>query len=238
MRIKLVLSYDGSKFNGFQRQKDGSGIQNYLEKALSKVYNHSIIVKGSGRTDAGVHANNQVVHFDEDEIKKDLVKSLNQILKPNITVKKIVKVKDDFHARSSVKKKEYVYKINIGPYKTSLYNYYLQTKNILDISLMRDAAKFLVGSHDFKNFVSGEKDNTKAIIYSININKLFNTLEIRVIGSHFYKYMVRNIVGALLEVGMCKISFLDIDDMVNKPDKKKSLPTAPPQGLYLNKIWY
>ncbi|NMA50711.1 MAG: tRNA pseudouridine(38-40) synthase TruA [Mollicutes bacterium] len=238
MRIKLIVSYDGSKFNGFQRQKDGNGVQNALENALTKIYNHKVIVKGSGRTDAGVHANNQVIHYNADNIEKDLVKKLNNDLNPNIVVKKALKVKDDFHSRYSVKKKEYVYKINIGPYKSSLYNYYYQTKNIIDIPFMKEAARLFVGSHDFKNFISSKKENTNATIYSLDINRVFNKLEIRIIGTNFYKYMVRNIVGALLEVGMCKVSFLEVREMINNPNKKRNLMTAPPQGLYLNKIWY
>lgn len=239
MRIKVVIKYDGSKFNGFQRLLDDKrSVQFEVEKALSKIYNRNIEIKGSGRTDAGVHANYQVFHFDAKTIKKDLKKDLNEKLLPDIYVKKIRKVSDDFHARRSVKKKKYIYKINLGPYKSSLNGYYYQPKFKLDISLMKDAAKYLIGTHDFHNFVSGEREDYVTTIFAINFIKSFDKLEIEFIGKGFYRYMVRNLVGALVEVGKCKESYKTVENMINHPEITKNLSTAPAEGLYLQKIWY
>lgn len=238
MRIKMVFSYDGSKFNGFQRQKSMPSIQGTIESALSNIYNTPITIKGAGRTDAGVHANNQVAHFNVEDLRPNLKEELNNLLRPSIYVKNIKKVDDDFHARKDAKKKEYVYKINLGPFQSSLNDYYYQPNYQLDVSLMKDASKVILGTHDFHNFVAGFRDDYVSTIHSITITKTFQKLEITFVGVGFYRYMVRNLVGALLEVGKYKIDRNYIKKMLDNPDEELRLPTAPPQGLYLNKIWY
>ncbi|MBR4230722.1 MAG: tRNA pseudouridine(38-40) synthase TruA [Bacilli bacterium] len=238
MRIKMVFSYDGSKFNGFQRQKSMPSIQGTIESALSNIYNTPITIKGAGRTDAGVHANNQVAHFNVEDLRPNLKEELNNLLRPSIYVKNIKKVDDDFHARKDAKKKEYVYKINLGPFQSSLNDYYYQPNYQLDVSLMKDASKVMLGTHDFHNFVAGFRDDYVSTIHSITITKTFQKLEITFVGVGFYRYMVRNLVGALLEVGKYKIDRNYIKKMLDNPDEELRLPTAPPQGLYLNKIWY
>lgn len=238
MRYKMIFKYDGSKFHGFQRLNNKRSVQKEIEDALKKVFEKEIEIKGSGRTDAGVHANNQVAHFDIDKIEKNIEDKLNELLKPDIIVKSVMKVKDDFHARHSVKKKEYIYKINLGPYQSGLNDYCYQPRFKLDIGQMKDASKLMMGTHDFKNFVSGEKEDTITTIHSIKFKKSFGMLEIRFVGSGFYRYMVRNLVGALLEVGKIRITRTTIKEMIDNPNKKKTLPTAPSEGLYLNKVWY
>ena len=238
MRIKMVFSYDGSKFNGFQRQKNNPSIQGTIENALSSIYGLPITIKGAGRTDAGVHANNQVAHFNVDELRPSLKEELNNLLRPSIYVKTIKKVDDDFHARKDAKKKEYVYKINLGPFQSSLNDYYYQPNYKLDVMLMKDASKIMLGTHDFHNFVAGYRDDYVSTIHSITITKTFQKLEITFIGVGFYRYMVRNLVGALLEVGKYKIDRNFIKKMLDNPNEELRLPTAPPQGLYLNRIWY
>lgn len=238
MRIKLTFSYDGCKFNGFQRQKNARSVQGTIEEALSKIYGEKIEIKGSGRTDAGVHANAQVAHYDNTKKVKNLEKRINDLVLPDIVVKSAIVVKDDFHARLSVKKKEYIYKINLGPFQHALTNYYLQPNYKLDISLMRTAAKYMLGKHDFHNFVAGEREDYTTTINSITFNKRFNKLEIRFVGTGFYRYMVRNLVGALLEVGKCKVPIYEIENMISLPNIEKRLPTAEAEGLYLNRIWY
>ena len=238
MRIKIVFSYDGSKFSGLQRQKNERTVQKEIENALFTIYHEEILISAAGRTDAGVHANGQVAHFDVKELKKGLKDSLNDLLLPDIFIINLSKVKDDFHARHDVKKKEYIYKINIGPFKSSLNDYMLQPRYKIDINLLKEASKVFIGTHDFRNFVSGSRDNYMATIDNIKFRKVFDTLEIHFIGRGFYRYMVRNLVGALLEVAKCNTFPDTLEQMIEKPDVKKSLQTAPPQGLYLNKIWY
>lgn len=238
MRKVIVFSYDGSKFKGLQRQKNERSVQGQIENALYEITSDNIDIKASGRTDAGVHAINQVAHFDINKDIKNLKKKLNELLLPDIVVKKVKNVSENFHARMSAKKKEYIYKINLGPFKSSLNDYYYQPRQKLDIKLMKDASKILLGTHDFTNFISGENDKTVTTIYSIDfVKKMDGKLEVHFIGTGFYRYMIRNLMGALLEVGKYNISKEKIQCMLDTIEKKV-LPTAPPQGLYLYKVWY
>lgn len=238
MRLAIIFSYDGSKFNGLQRQKNVRSVQKTVEDALENIYLEKVEIKASGRTDAKVHANYQVAHFDVSNEIKNLKKRLNNLLIPDIVIKKVKRVNDDFHARLDVKKKEYIYKINLGRFKTSLNDYYYQPRNKLDIKLMKDASKVFLGTHDFRNFISGDSDKNVTTIYSIEFVKKSDKLEVRFIGTGFYRYMIRNLMGALIEVGKCSIGSETIKNMLDVVEKKKSLPTAPPEGLYLNKVWY
>lgn len=238
MRVKILFSYDGSKFSGFQRQKTLRSVQETIEKALSQIANKEIEIKGSGRTDAKVHANGQVAHFDWDGDIINLKRDLNFLVMPDICIKKIQKVSNDFHARFSAKKKEYIYKINLKAYQSSLNDYYYQPGYKIDLGLMKEAARYMLGIHDYRNFISGEHESYISEIYSITFMQFSGKLEIRFIGSGFYRYMVRNLVGALLEVGKCKIKISVIKKMLDEPNISKRLPTAPPEGLYLNKVWY
>ena len=238
MRVKIVFSYDGSKFCGLQRQKKERTVQKEIENALLAIYHEEILIKAAGRTDAGVHANRQVAHFDVKSLNSNLKRELNNLLLPDIYIKELTKVSDNFHARHDVKKKEYIYKINIGPYKAALNSYMLQPRYKIDIKLLKETAKIFVGTHNFRNYVSGTRDNYEATIDCIKFRKMFNTLEIHFIGRGFYRYMVRNLVGALLEVAKCNVYPEILKKMLENPDVKKTLPTAPPEGLYLNKIWY
>ena len=238
MRVKIVFSYDGSKFSGFQRQNNLKTVQKEIEKALKSITNESIEIKGAGRTDAKVHANGQVAHFDLKNPIDNIKNILNSILNPDICIKKLNIVSEDFHARHSAKKKEYIYKINVGPYQSSLNDYYYQTNYKLDVSLMKEAAKHMIGTHDFRSFVSGEREDYVTTIYSISFTKAFGKLEIRFVGTGFYRYMIRNLMGALIEVGKCKIKSSTIQEMLLSKENSIQLPTAPPEGLYLNKVWY
>jgi tRNA pseudouridine38-40 synthase len=235
MKVMMVISYDGSKFHGFQRQNNEHNVQGYLERELTNVLNEKIEIKGAGRTDKGVHAFYQVVHFETNKNISYLKKKLNNKL-INLKIKKVKVVNDNFHARHSVKNKTYLYKIDLSGKKNS--NYYLIYKNKLNINKMKKASKLFIGSHDFHNFVAGKRDDYKSTILNIKIYKRFNTLYLKFTGIGFYRYMVRNLVGSLLEVGKGKIESNVIKDMIDKPNIEKRLPTSSPNGLYLYKINY
>lgn len=237
-RLMIVFKYDGSKFNGFQRQKTARSVQKEIEDALLQIYDKEILIKGAGRTDAGVHANYQVAHFDVESYDKSLIDRMNDILSPDIFILKLKEVKENFHARKDAKMKEYVYKINVGQFKVFYNDYIYQPTEKLDIGLMKKASKEFLGAHDFHNFVSGYREDYNSFIKSIKFTKFGDILEIHFIGVGFYRYMVRNMMGALLEIGKCHIYPSTIKDMLDNPDSGKSLPTASPVGLYLNKIWY
>lgn len=237
MRYFLKISYDGSKFYGFQRQKDKRTVQGEIESKLTNLFNEDVLIKGAGRTDRGVHADGQYLHFDSDKKieTKYLRKNLNSSLE-DIKVKKVTIVSDNLHSRFSVVKKHYKYKISFSK-KNYNSNYVLYTRK-LSIIKMKDAAKAFIGIHNFQNFVSGERDNYECIIYKIKFVKGFNSLTIHFYGKSFYRYMVRNMVGALIDVGKGKATKNDITRLLNSEKTDRLLSTAPAKGLTLVNIFY
>lgn len=240
MRYLISISYDGSKFNGFQRLKENNSVQGLIEKALTKINKKEVVIKGAGRTDRGVHAFDQKAHFDLDiQITPDqLKKAINSLVKPYVYITNCIIVNTNFHARFNVTRKTYVYKINLGSYNPMLNDYVNQDVRDLDIKLMKKASKEFLGIHNFKNFVSGERENYEAIIYSIKFKIEKEILEIEFIGKSFYRYMVRNLVGALIEVGKHKVNSEYIKNMLENYEENRILPTAPSCGLYLKEIKY
>jgi len=240
MRYLLTIKYDGSKFNGFQRLKNNDSVQKKIEDALALVIKEQIKIKGAGRTDRGVHALGQCVHFDA-ELKMDLDKFkyvINNTLKPYIVVTDIKEVDNDFHARHSVKKKQYSYHINLGEYDPLSADYIYQPTYKIDYNMLKKVCKLFEGHHNFKNFVSGERDNYETTINKVKVIKMYDFIAIDFYGQGFYRYMVRSMVGAALEVAKGNATLNDIRNMLDHPEEKKILPVAPANGLYLEKIWY
>lgn len=235
MKYMLVIAYDGSKFYGFQRQKDVKSVQKYLEDGISNILKEEIAIKGAGRTDRGVHALGQVVHFETNQNIYNLQKDFNCHY-PDVRIKKIKKVSSDFHARHSTKSKTYLYKIDLSNSLDN--NYYLLIRNELNIKEMQDAAKEFLGTHDFRNFVGGKRLDYVTTITKIKIKVKKKILYLKFTGVGFYRYMIRNLVGALIEVGKNKISSDVLKEMLAHPEVEKRLPTSSPNGLYLVKIRY
>lgn len=240
MRYLMKVSYDGSGFYGFQRLNDYRTVQKVLEEALGVINKGDVLVKGASRTDKGVHAYGQMIHFDIDyDIPVDrLMYAVNRILDNDIRVLDCKKVGNDFHARFNVKRKKYVYKINLGDFDCLKSRYFLQVYGKLDIDKMRECAKVFLGCHDFRNFVAGERDNYLMCVEDIKFNMSNDILEIEFLGKSFYRYMVRNMVGAMLEVGMHKKEICDVSKMLDDYMIKKQMMTAPACGLYLMDIEY
>lgn len=239
MNYVAKCSYDGSKFYGFQRLNEEPSVQKLLEEALSKINKHSVEIKGAGRTDKGVHANGQCFSFKLDvNIDIDgLRDGLNSLVAPYVYIKDIKEVDEDFHARFSVLKKKYIYKINLGEYDPKLNDYVYQSKYNLDINKMKEVAKLYLGVHNFHNFVSGERDNYDCIIYDISFEEKDNILSITFEGKSFYRYMVRNLVGMMIEVARGKEEISKVEEMLNSIDEMHGY-TAPACGLYLENIEY
>ena len=239
MNYVAKCSYDGSKFYGFQRLNEEPSVQKLLEEALSKINKQSVEIKGAGRTDKGVHANGQCFSFKLDvNIDIDgLRDGLNSLIAPYVYIKDIKEVDDDFHARFSVLKKKYIYKINLGEYDPKLNDYVYQSKYNLDINKMKEVAKLYLGVHNFHNFVSGERDNYDCIIYDISFEEKDNILNITFEGKSFYRYMVRNLVGMMIEVARGKEEISKVEEMINSIDEMHGY-TAPACGLYLENIEY
>lgn len=239
MRYLISFSYDGTLFHGFQRQKNVKNVQGLLEQTLSNYFGQDILIKGSGRTDAGVHASCQCAHFDtSNNVTWKDISHINKLLNGEIVINKLKLVDNNFHARHDVKKKTYVYKINVGKYKSNYEGYYYQIKYDLDIKKMREASKVFVGVHDYRNFVSGYRDDYESVIYKIKINKIGNILILKFVGAGFYRYMVRHLVGALVDVGKGKTDVSTIAMMIDNEEFTKKLSVVPACGLYLTDIKY
>lgn len=246
MRYFITFSYDGSKYNGYQKQPNAKTIQGELEKALKKINaNKAVSVSASGRTDAGVHAYNQCAHFDlETNITcTKLKQALNSLIPNDIYIKNVYEAEDDFHARFNVKAKEYVYKINMGAYNPIEKDYVYQYNKKLDIPEMERALKYLEGTHDFRSFVKidEEKENyIRTIVQTSLVRdiKNVNLITISILGTGFMRYMVRNIVGLLIEIGEGKYKSEDIITILDKKDRKEAGICAPACGLYLKDVCY
>lgn len=239
MRYLISVSYDGSKFYGFQRLNKKKTVQSELEKALTKINKTLVVVKGAGRTDRGVHAKNQKVHFDLNvNIPPDrLVNALNSLVRPYIKINSAEIVSNDFHARFNVVSKTYTYVINMGEFDPIKNDYLYNYNHQLNMKKMKQAAKVLLGPHSYEAFTSGKRENYNSIITSIKFKKKKDIMTITFMGKSFYRYMVRNLVGALILVGDEKITKEDLADILNKK-KIGNYITAPASGLYLENIKY
>lgn len=241
MRYLVKISYDGTLFFGSQKQKDKRTINNEIELTLSKILNEKTKIIGCSRTDKGVHANEYYFHFDTTkEIKAEkLKKSMNSLLTGEINIKNIKEVKDTFHARYNVKNKEYKYIIETGEYNPTNRNYTLMYNKKINIELLKEASKYLIGTHNFKSFTSdNEKENYIRTINYIKIKQNKSKIEIYINADGFLKYMVRNIIGLFIELNEGKKQIKDIKQILESKDRTKLGIKAPSNGLYLNKINY
>ena len=239
MRYLITFSYDGTNFNGYQKQPKLRTIQGEIEDALKFVGEEDIELCASGRTDKGVHALNQKAHFD---LNKNITCyklkcALNTYTKNDIYIKDVKVVQNDFHARYMVKKKEYIYKINIGEYNPIERNYIYQYNKNLNIDRTKKEIEYLKGTHDFRSFANMEdkKESYIRTIYDVDVLQTDNIITIKFIGNGFLKYQVRNMVGALIETSTKDKS---IKSILESKDRKSFGKIAPATGLYLNNVEY
>lgn len=247
--VRLILAYDGTDFHGWQRQPDAPSIQECLEGALHKLTGAPTPVCGSGRTDAGVHALHQVANFHTASSipSTNFVKALNNLLPPTVRVKAADDVLPTFHARYSARRKTYWYRILITPVCSPLlWRFVYHHPQYLDRARMKQAAKLLEGEQDFTSFTmadahadEADKSNLRVVFRSRFVWRPRSSLLIyRVTGKGFLRYMVRNIVGTLIEVGRGRIEPGDIPGILDARDRTQAGPTAPAQGLCLMKVEY
>ena len=240
MRYLMNITYDGSKFYGYQIQKNKTTIEGEIEKALSKILNQNINTIGASRTDKSVHAINQYCHFDYDKelnIKK-LTNSLNKLINDSVYIKKIKKVNDSFHARYDVKSKEYIYKINMGEYNPIEKDYVLQYNKSINKELLNNFIILMNGKHNFRSFTSDkDKENYERdleLSYKIQNHTLF--LKFKSTG--FLRYMIRNIAGLLLDINDGKKKLDDIKYIFDSKNRCSLGKCISGCGLYLNKVEY
>ena len=243
MRFLIKFSYDGSAYSGFQTQKGKNTIQEKIEEALTIVNNHQkTSIVATGRTDKGVHALAQYGHADIEVniTEKKLKRALNSNLPEDIHVIETKTVEDTFHARYDVKEKTYEYLINRGEYNPLERNYVFQYNYSLDIDKMRKAIPYFLGKHDFRAFVTDnkEKENCIRTITEARIEEIGEKLKITFTGDGFLRYQVRNMVGILIRVGENKISPETVEKIIESKDRTKAGKTAPAEGLYLVSVKY
>ena len=243
--IRIDVQYDGTGFVGWQRQPNGASIQEHLEKALSKVADEEITLYGSGRTDAGVHARMQVASFSLKSSRTPVeafIQGTNTLLPPEIRVHRSMEADLNFLASSNAIEKTYRYFIQVGAEPLVFLNRYaLHLNKALDLSAMRAASKLLVGEKDFIAF-QGSNTDTKTTIRHVTHagwhTSDLQTLCFEIKGNGFLKYMVRNIVGTLIEVGQGKRDPKDIEKIIQSKDRQQAGPRAPAQGLFLWSVLY
>lgn len=244
MRFLITLSYDGSNYKGYQKQPGMITIQEQIEKALTKI---NALKKtnfvSSGRTDKGVHAKMQCGHvdLDIDITEYKLKRAMNSNLPNDIHVIKTKRVPESFHARYHVMEKTYEYYINTSEYNPIERNYVFQYNYKLNIDKMKKGIKYLLGEHDFRSFVTEnkEKENCIRTIFKATVEKEKNgIIKFTFTGNGFLRYQIRNMVGILIQVGEEKKQPEYVKTFLNKKDRSQGGKTAPPQGLYLADIKY
>ena len=246
MRYFMTFSYDGSDFNGYQKQPKGRTVQGELESVLKKINGEKMVsVVASGRTDAGVHALNQKAHFELDvDMECDkLLHSMNSMLPSDIYIKQLDTVSDNFHARFDAIGKEYIYQINMGEYNPLERKYVYQHCSKLDVVEMQRAMKYLEGTNNFKSFTKSdeERDDYVRTLSQTNLlrdMKDVNKITLVFVGTGFMRYMVRNMVGTLIEIGDGKRRCEEIIDIIKSEDRTGAGRTANPEGLYLKNVFY
>ncbi|MGB4985589.1 MAG: tRNA pseudouridine(38-40) synthase TruA [Erysipelotrichaceae bacterium] len=244
IRYFVSVSYDGTNFAGWQKQKDKRSVQGEIEKVLSDVHTYPVLISGSGRTDAQVHAISQVFHFDSEllKIEKDVKKALDGLLPTDIVCNWVNKVDKDYHARYDCISKKYRYIINDGLFDVFRRNYECYVKNTLDVELIKEASLIFVGEHDFSALCTNrkkEKENQVRIIYSITVDRSSDgRIVIDFYGNGFLRHMVRMIVQVLIEVGLKRIDICRAKAMLDSKDKAACQYKADAKGLYLMEVNY
>lgn len=244
-RLKCTFAYDGTNFSGFQYQPNQRTVAGELEKALAKMHNGELIrAHGSGRTDTGVHAKGQVIHFDSPHKlpMEKWKKALNSLLPNDIYVHKVEQVPDTFHARFSAKEKEYHYFVwnEKEPNIFKRHITYHVPENI-DVDRVNEACRLLVGTHDFTTFSSAKatvKGSKVRTLYHASCKREGSELVFIFRGNGFLYNMVRILVGFLLDIGKGKRNPEEIPYLLEQQDRRFAGDTVPPQGLFLWKVHY
>lgn len=248
-RIKFTVSYDGTDFCGWQKQNHGDkpSVSQTIQQGLEKIFNEKISLFASGRTDAGVHALNQVCHFDvtrsEDRLESlDLSRAMKSHLPSTIFIKKAWIAPADFHSTLSPEKKTYRYLIHNASQRSVFLNRYTHwIRPRLDLEYLRRSSEFLLGYQDFKSFqsVGSTVTHTERLIEKAEwVWRKDNLAQFTITGSGFLKQMVRNIVGTQLLLMNKGRSEAEIKEIIEKKDRRHAGPPAPPQGLFLMRVYY
>lgn len=242
-RLLLTIQYDGSAYHGWQVQKNAVTVQEMLQNAIEKIFGSRLDVIGCSRTDSGVHANMYCVSFDTDMniSEESVVAALNGYLPKDISILECREIPLDFHPRYNTVSKEYVYKIHNGRIRNPFlakYAYYYRRH--IDADYLNSEAKAFLGSHDYSGFcnIKSDVENTIRTVRSFDVWRDGEMVYFRVEADGFLYNMVRIMVGTLLFVNEGKIKPGELKSVIASKDRTKAGKTAPPQGLYLNRVNY
>jgi tRNA pseudouridine38-40 synthase len=242
--LRMTIEYDGTGYKGWQRQSEGTTIQQVLEETLGRVTGEKVTIHGSSRTDAGVHALNQVAHFRTSSTipERNLLMGLNSLIPRDIVIRDLTEADESFHARYSARSKTYFYRIFNSDIRTALHrNYCWFVFKPLDVAGMAEAAAALEGVHDFSAFCSVQTDVKSRVreIYDTRLEREGGSfLRFHIEANGFLRHMVRTIVGTLVDVGKGKLTPADFREILESRDRKRAGVTAPPQGLFLSEVKY
>ena len=241
--LKVIMSFRGTNYHGYQRQENALTVQEVVEGAVSKILNTPTKIHGCSRTDTGVHAEMFCFTFKTENLipLRNFVRGINGYLPDDISVLSCEEVPEDFHARFSCKGKTYLYRIHNSesknPFAKDLALHY---RRPLNIDLMKEAASFFVGTHDFGSFCAdcSKKTDTIRTIYQFQIEMKGNDVRILVKGDGFLYNMVRILVGTLLDINEGRIKISELEGIMKARDRKLAGRTALPHGLYLHEVYY
>lgn len=241
MRYKIVVSYNGNGFCGWQSQPSGNSVQQAIENACCRLFcEKKVSVVGSGRTDAGVHALRQTAHFDCQKVLplKNVVSGLNAYLPPSVRVIKAEYVNVDFDARKSAKQKTYMYLTYVGDDTPVLNDRAMHVKDNIDIDRMNEAAKLICGTRDFASFMAtGSSAKTSVrTVYDLHIEREGAFVKLFITANGFLYNMVRIIAALLFKIG--EGENIDVIKVLESRDRRMTAQVAPPQGLYLYDVEY
>ncbi|MDI6777098.1 MAG: tRNA pseudouridine(38-40) synthase TruA, partial [Syntrophales bacterium] len=242
--LKMIVEYNGGGYHGWQRQNDTMTVQQVLEETIGIITREEIKVIGAGRTDAGVHAINQVANFKTgskiEETK--LLQGINSLLPKDVVVKHLVEVEETFHARHDARSKVYLYQIYNRPVRSVVYRDYAWfIRESLAIDRMRAALLLLKGTHDFSSFSAADKEikNHVRTVMDVDVKVArCGMVKIYIEANGFLRYMVRNIVGTLVDVGKGRWLPTEFMCLIEAKDRRRAGVTAPPQGLFLMEVKY
>jgi tRNA pseudouridine38-40 synthase len=245
MRWRCECQYDGTDFFGWQSQPNGNTIQDFIEKRLAIIFGKTIRIHGSGRTDAGVHARGQVFHFDGDwsHGPEKLLRAFRSGLPSGIQITDVLAVDATFHGRYSVKKKRYIYQIYLG-YASPFERRYKWSigKKAVDLQKMNNLAEHFLGPQDCSAFgalrSNGCRDNPVKKLYQLSFSLQNDDLVLETEGSGYLYKMVRTLAATLLDVGLGQITADYVLNCFYKKTRLEKIVTAPPQGLFLDKVFY
>ena len=244
MNVKLTIQYDGTRYDGWQRQGNTDNtLQGRLEGVLSRMVGKPVEIQGAGRTDAGVHARGQVasVHLPEGYTPQEVQNYLNRYLPEDVAVVEVVKVGERFHARLSATGKEYRYHIRMGSVPDVFARkYQYRVEEPLDLAAMERAAGYLTGKHDFRSFCGNRrfKKSTVREVFYIGVEVCGSDLTLIYRGDGFLYNMVRILTGTLLEVGLGQRTPESMVDILEARERTAAGKTAPAQGLVLQEVYY